>query len=153
MSAEMFIWDVLRLSQEDGKLLTQMESKERFELAKKLSDRYGIPIHGNEQSNVEAWSLIRIITEARNKMAHGAWSMLDGSIPLVVSIRIPTEPGTINSEHFPIDRMDAMQASCWNLKKAFDAMAATARSSPRKLPEQGPQTQPSHPEHPVGGGQ
>jgi hypothetical protein len=35
MSAEHFIWDVLGLSVDDGKLVTQIDTKEKIELSKK----------------------------------------------------------------------------------------------------------------------
>ena len=153
VAAELFIWDIFGLNPDDGKLLTAMDSKDRFELAKKFSERYAIPIHEDAQKSADAWSLIRIIIEARNKMAHGVWSMIDGKTPVAVSFRIPTEQGTINSEHFSIDRMDEIQASCWKLKIAFDRMSKAAQTLPRTPPAQPPPTPSSPPEHPVGGGQ
>src|ERR1700689_4135315 len=84
MSAEQFIWDVLGLSVDDGKLVTQIDTKEKFELAKKLSERSRLPLHPNEQTTAEAWSAIRSAIEARNKMAHGVWVMIDNTTPIVV---------------------------------------------------------------------
>jgi hypothetical protein len=39
MSAEQFIWDVLGLSIDDGKLVTQIDTIDKIELAKKLGER------------------------------------------------------------------------------------------------------------------
>jgi len=153
VAAEMFIWDIFGLNPDDGKLLTPPDTKDRFDLARKFSDRYAIPIHEDEQKAADAWSLIRIIIEARNKMAHGIWNMIDDKTPIAVSFRIPTELGTINSEHFSIDRMNEIQSSCWKLKLAFERMSKAAQTLPRTPLAQRPPTPSNPPEHPVDGGQ
>jgi len=101
MSAEQFVWDLLGLSPDDGKLVARIETKDKIELAKKFSERYRLPLHPNEQTSAEAWTAIRNAIEARNKMAHGVWMTIDLTTPIVVSYRIPIELGRINSEHFP----------------------------------------------------
>jgi hypothetical protein len=45
MSAEQFIWDLLGLLPDDGKLVTRIETKDKIELAKKFSERYRLPLH------------------------------------------------------------------------------------------------------------
>jgi len=122
MSAEHFIWDILGLSVDDGKLVTRIETKEKIELAKKLSERYFLPLHPNDQTTAEAWSAIRDAIELRNKMAHGVWRMIDAQTPIVVSYRIPIELGRINSEHFPFERIEAVAFLCLKAKKLFDAL-------------------------------
>lgn len=148
MSAEQFIWDVLGLSMEDGKLLTQMDTKDKLELSKKLSERHAVPIRDDAEKALQAWQFMRDAIEARNKMAHGVWTMLDGTMPIVVSYRIPIEAGSINSEHFPIDRMNAITDTCWKLKTLFDAMAQKAQGQ-GPSPTQGAPQRPIYPEHPV----
>jgi len=134
MSAEHFIWDVLGLSADDGKLVTQIETKEKIELAKKLSHRYGLPLHRHARTTADAWSAIRLAVEARNKMAHGIWRMIDGETPIVVSYRIPIEAGRINSEHFPLDRIEAVTSACLRAKKLFDALCARIATEGRPKP-------------------
>lgn len=56
MSAEQFIWDLLGLSPDDGKLVTRIETKAKIELTKKFSERYRLPPHPNEQMTAEAWT-------------------------------------------------------------------------------------------------
>ena len=149
MSAEMFIWEVLKLSDDDGKLVTQIDTKDKLELAKKLSERYAIPLHSNPQSAAEAWSVIRKLIEARNKVAHGVWSMIDRSMPIAVSYRIPVEPGSVNSEHFPISRMTTIADSCSRLRRRFDEMCAIARSLPKTPSPKPPTLKPNLPEFPL----
>jgi len=149
MSAEHFIWDVLGLSIDDGKLLTQIDAKEKFELAKKLSERYAIPIHGNPTTTSEAWATVRLIIEARNKMAHGVWQMIDKTTPVVVSYRIPIELGSVNSEHFPLDRIENVAMLSQRLSRFFDAMCARIAASPTKPTAQPPSPKPNLPEHPL----
>ena len=151
MSAEHFIWDVLGLSGDDGKLVTQIDTKDKIELSKKLSERYGLPLHPNARTTAEAWSTIRSAIEARNKMAHGVWRMIDGTIPLVVSYRIPIELGRINSEHFPLDRIEAVASTCLKVKKLFDAMCVKIATDGRPAAPPPAQT-PDDPEFPAGGG-
>jgi hypothetical protein len=134
MSAEQFIWGVLGLSIDDGKLVTQIDTKDKFELAKKLSERYRRPLHPNEQTTAEAWSAIRSAIEARNKMAHGVWVMIDNVTPIVVSYRIPIEPGQVNSEHFPLDRIDAVTSICVKTKGLLDTLCATIATEGRPSP-------------------
>jgi hypothetical protein len=124
MSAEQFIWDLLGLSADDGKLVTRIDSKDKIELAKKFSERYRLPLHPNEQTTAEAWSAIRNAIEARNRMAHGVWMTIDLKTPIVVSYRIPIELGQINSEHFPLDRIEAVTRVCIKAKGLFDTLCA-----------------------------
>ncbi len=134
MSAEQFIWDVFGLSVDDGKLVTQIDTKEKIELAKKLSERYRLPLHPNEQMTAEAWSAIRSAIEARNKMAHGVWVMIDNTTPIVVSYRIPIELGQVNSEHFPLDRIEAIRSVCVKAKGLFDTLCAKIGTDGRPAP-------------------
>lgn len=123
MSAEHFIWDILGLSTDDGKLLTQIDTKEKFDKAKKLSERYELPIHANEKTAKEVWASVKLIVEARNKIAHGVWRMIDKTRPIVISYRIPIETGRINSEEFPLDRIKAIAVTSMKIKRLFDAMS------------------------------
>jgi hypothetical protein len=142
MSAEQFIWDVLGLSIDDGKLVTQIDTKEKIELAKKLSERYRLPLHPSAQATAEAWPAIRNAIEARNKMAHGAWVMID-EVPVVVSYRIPCELGQVNSEHFPLDRIEAVTSICVKTKGLFDRLCAKIATEGRPSPPPAPPS----PEH------
>jgi hypothetical protein len=138
MSAEQFIWDVLGLSVDDGKLVTRIDTKEKIELAKKLSERYRLPLHPNEQTTADAWSTIRSVIEARNKMAHGVWVMIDNTTPIVVSYRIPIELGGVNSEHFPLDRIEAVTSVCVKAKGLFDTLCAKIATEGRPVPSSSP---------------
>lgn len=139
MSAEFFIWDVLKLSHDDGKLLTQIDAKDKFQLAKKLSERYAVRIHPNSNTAINIWASIGTILEARNKIAHGVWRMKDKSIPIIFSIRMKTEPGSINSEHFPLDRLEAIADTSSKIKRYFDAMCTMISSLQQKpLPQPSP---------------
>ena len=137
MSAEQFIWDVLGLSIDDGKLVTQIDTKEKIELAKKLSERYRLPLHPSSQTTAEAWPAIRSAIEARNKMAHGVWVMIDAA-PVVVSYRIPIELGQVNSEHFPLDRIEAVTSICVKMKGLFDRLCAKIATEGRPSPPPAP---------------
>ena len=145
MSAETVIWDLTGLSMDDGRLLTEIEFKEKFELAKKFSERYRIPIHGNAQTSADIWTLIRVIVEARNKIAHGVWAMLDGKTPLAVSYRIDRRFGKVTGEHFPEARLKLIAEQCRKIRDLFDAMARHITSLPTRPEPQPPEnsSQPS----------
>jgi hypothetical protein len=112
VSAETVIWDLTGLSPDDGKLLTRMDSKDKLELTKKFSERYGLAIHPDSETAANIWSVIRQEVEARNKIAHGMWVMIDKKIPLAISYRIPTSLGRITGEQFPIDRLRLIADNC-----------------------------------------
>ena len=145
MSTEQFIWDLLGLSADDGKLVTRIDTKDKIELAKKFSERYRLPLHPNEQTTTEAWTEIRNAIEARNKMAHGVWMTIDLKTPVVVSYRIPIELGRINSEHFPLDRIKAVTRVCVKAKGLFDTLCAKIACEGRPEPPPPPET-PDDPE-------
>ena len=67
-------------------------------------------------------------------MAHGVWRMIDGTTPIVVSYRIPIEPGRINSEHFPLDRIEAVSSVCLRVKGMFDLLSARIATEGRPEP-------------------
>lgn len=137
MSAEHFIWNVLGLSIDDGKLVTQIDTKEKIELAKKLSERYRLPLHPSAQATAEVWPAIRNAIEARNKMAHGVWVMMD-EVPVVVSYRIPIELGRVNSEPFPLERIAAVTSICVKARGLFDRLCAKIATEGRPSPPPAP---------------
>jgi hypothetical protein len=57
-------------------------------------------------------------------MAHGVWMTIDLKTPIVVSYRIPIKLGRINSEHFPLDRIEAVTRVCTMAKRLFDTLCA-----------------------------
>jgi hypothetical protein len=149
MSAETVIWDLTGVSIDDGKFLTtSIGAGDKLAILKKLSERYGIPVHKHPQTTKDIWFTIRQLVEARNKVAHGAWMMLDKVFPLVVSYRIPTTQGRIMGEHFPLDRLEAMARSAWKIKEQFDAMARHINSLPKR-PEPVPEPPTEYPEFPT----
>jgi hypothetical protein len=149
-SAETIIWDLSGVSMDDGILLTaNLDAKEKLELTKKFSERYGIPIHANPEITANIWAAIRLEVEKRNKIAHGMWVMIDKKIPLAVSYRIKTGLGRVMGEEFPKERLKLMAVNCWKIKRIFDRMAQHIASLPTR-PVPPPQMQtPSHPERPL----
>jgi hypothetical protein len=148
-SAETIIWDLSGVSMDDGILLTKnLDAKEKLELTKKFSERYGIPIHADPDITANIWAAIRQEVEKRNKIAHGMWVMIDKKIPLAVSYRIPTGLGRVMGEEFPKQRLKLMADNCWKIKRIFDRMVRHIASLPTR-PVPLPETQtPSHPERP-----
>ena len=71
--------------------------------------------------------------------------MIDGTTPIVVSYRIPIEPGHVNSEHFPVDRIEAVTSVCLKAKGLFDKMCATITTEGMPAPPS-PPPRPNDPE-------
>jgi hypothetical protein len=147
MCADHFLWDVLNISSDDGKFVFTMDAKDTFFLAKKLSDKYKIPIHSDADQAVEIWSTIHVLIEHRNKLAHGVWKLLDDK-PIAISYRISTEPGTVNSEHFSLDKLRAISRNCRFIRDRFTEMSnktASLPPTPPRQPRTGTSTRPEHP--------
>jgi hypothetical protein len=150
-AAETVIWDLVGVSDDDGKLLTQLDSKDKLELCKKFTERYGMPIHSDIDIASHAWMTIRQSIEARNKIAHGLWYMLhegSESVPVAVSYRIPAELGRVTGEQFPIDRLVLIGENCEKNRDLLNALLRRIAERPSK-PTPQPLTQtPSLGEHP-----
>jgi hypothetical protein len=73
-----------------------------------------------------------MIVEARNKIAHGVWVMVDGDKPLAVTYPIPTGLGRIMGEHFPEEHLTLIAKNCWKIKGLFDDMAKHIASLPER---------------------
>lgn len=133
-SAEHLVWDLVGISYDDGRLLTRMDTKERFELLKVLMKRYNLPAHPNPKTTTEMWTAVRHLIEARNRMAHGAWHMLDQQTPIAVSTRLPTELGRVTGESFTLSRLNAIERQCLRVKRQLDDAAVRLSSSPPTRP-------------------
>ena len=116
-----------------------------MELAKKFPERYRLLLHPNEQTTADAWTVIRNAIEARNKMAHGVWMTTDLTTPIVFSYRIKIELSRINSEHFPLDRIEAVTWVCVRAKELFDTLCLKISTEGRPPPPPLPPT-PEDPE-------
>jgi hypothetical protein len=114
-----------------------------------MSERYQIPIHAHPQTSADIWSVVRQVVEARNKVAHGVWVMIDGKIPLAVSYRIKTGLGRIMGEHFPLERLNLISDNCWKIKKLFDEMARHIASLPSRPVATSPSQTPQYPDLPL----
>jgi hypothetical protein len=147
VSAEAVIWELTGLTMDDGKLVTQNVNK--MQLARRLSERYGIPIHPHPQTTADIWAVADHLTAARNKIAHGIWNMIDGTMPLAVSFRIQTTPGRVSGEHFPIERLHLIAENCRKIKQRLDGIIEHVRSLPMKPTAQSQEPPSSYPELPL----
>lgn len=148
-TADIVIWKLTGLSDVDGKLLTQIDAKQKLELAKKLSERYGIPPHPHPQATAEIWSNVRTLCEARNKIAHGIWRMIDEKEPIAISHRMKGDAGHDMSEHFPLTRLQDIQQACNSINVRFEAMIQRIDALPSRPQPLPPTPTTNHPEYPL----
>jgi hypothetical protein len=147
-TVDVLIWRFAGLSADDGKLLLQVEAKEKFENAKKLSERYGIPAHPHSQTTLDIWANVRTLIEARNKIAHGVWRMIDKAAPISISHRLKSELGHDESEHFSLQRLRDIKRACERITRQFNLMIEQIEPLPARPLPQPRQPPASRPEYP-----
>jgi hypothetical protein len=123
VSAETLIWGFNQLRPDDGKLLTRMDARPKFDLARTFSESRAIHPHPHAATTKDFWAMLTQITDARNKIAHGFWIMLDGTTPVAASYRMKADPGRIMGEAFPIERLNSIAVGCQKIRAVFDEMA------------------------------
>lgn len=137
MQMEVFIWDVLGLSADDGRLLTQIEMNKKIAIARTLATRHKIafPVFGPERKTL--WTVVSELGPIRNLMVHGIWGMHDLTIPIASSFRLKEE-GEIDrviSETFPATRLNAILRQCERLKACLEKMCVEAQELQRMRAE------------------
>jgi hypothetical protein len=148
-SAETLIWDLTGLSFEDGKLLTKIDSRGKFDLLKKLMARYNLPLSQDPERTKALWTIITDIIESRNKIAHGVWVMFRETTPLTASFRISGgEPDHIVGERFSLRRLETIALTCWQIKGLIDDLANKRSASRAKPSAPHPQETASRHKHP-----
>jgi len=129
---EGLIWDITGISYDDGKLMTKNDISQKVDLLKALIERYGLIIHYNRKTTQEMWTAIKELMPLRNLAVHGVWAMLDGKIPVVISFRLPSTLGHVDSQAFEIERLNAMANQCMRIKKHLDDFRKRVLASPPK---------------------
>ena len=123
MTAEMMIFDMLKLSFDDGRLITgTMVTNRKFELFHDLLDTK-LPTDSPYRKIDRAWRATDTVISARNKIAHGVWAMLDGQTPFVVSYRFEGGPQTVAGEEFPLGRLRAVRRLSLRLRALLSRLA------------------------------
>lgn len=135
-SLEAFIWDMVGLSYDDGKLLTRIEASEKILIAKTLAERYGVPVPNVPKNTPTMWRVMQDLSELRNKIAHGIWGMYRLQTPMAASFRMKGDPDRVISESFPIPRLEAIARQCDRAKGVLDQMCRIAQALRQKLIEQ-----------------
>ncbi len=142
-TAERLIWEITGLSFDDGRILTRVDSSEKFETLKTFIENYGLIIHYSRITTVAMWTAIRQLMPVRNLIVHGIWAMLDHKIPVTISPRLPTTTGNVVGESFPIERLHAIARQCYRVKKSLVALSDRVRASPPIRPARYSQKPPS----------
>jgi hypothetical protein len=131
-AAEALIWDFVGLSSDNGRLLTRMDARPKLELAKALSEKHRVLPHPHPQTTKDFWIMVRRLTDAQNRIAHGIWVVLDKKLPVAASYRLTADPGRVLGEAFPLDRLAEIASACGKSKKVFEEMAERHHSSQPK---------------------
>jgi hypothetical protein len=128
-AVEVFIWEMTGLSFDDGRMLVRSDAKAKFELAKRLSEKYGVLAPVVNRGETTMWRAMVDLAEPRNKIVHSVWVMIDLKTPAAVSYRIPSEPDQIAAESFSEDRLRAFSRQCRKIKDCLDHMVSEAHKS------------------------
>ena len=111
-AAEQFIWQLCGLSFEDGRMLTTMDAKPKFNVLKQMVKRHKLTLT-NPGLPATFWDTLDNLRDYRNQIAHGQWAMVDGSIPVTASFRIiDKQSGAIIADAFSIERLEAIARQC-----------------------------------------
>ena len=98
-AAEMMIWDLLNLSFDDGSLITsRMQADNKFALLRELLER---PTNDKLMPTKQFWKTLKTLSEARAKIAHGAWIMVDREMPMIMSHRFSGPRDVVMGESLP----------------------------------------------------
>ena len=116
-AAEQLIWQLCGLSFDDGRLLTTMEARPKFNVLKQLVVRHKLTL-ANPALPDSFWESMDKLREYRNQVAHGQWAMVDEKIPVTASFRIiDKQTGAIIADAFSIERLEAIARQC---ERCFD---------------------------------
>jgi hypothetical protein len=144
-AVEVLIWELTGLSFDDGRKLTKLDASVKIELAKDLSEKYGVTAPAVAKGTPTMWGAMRNLLPPRNQIAHGMWVMIDLKIPAAASYRIPSEPDKIAADSFPIERLEAIASQSRRIRECLDHMIDEAHSLRSKRASQSR----SHPPNPL----
>lgn len=137
VTLEWYIWDLIGLSYDDGRLLTTVDLRAKIEIARTITKRYEISLPEVPAKTPGLWKVIEDVSAARNLMAHGVWGMHRLTIPMVSSFRLNAEePDRVVSEAFPIHRLQAVARQRERARDHLLRMSADARALRQKLSQQ-----------------
>ena len=126
-AVEVLIWELTGMSYDDGRLLTRMDAKMKFDLAEKLAKSHGVhtpPPPGK----TTVWSAMTSLLQPRNTLVHGVWIMMDLITPAVISYRFPAAPEQIEAEVFDTERLEAVKRRSDLVRFNVDQMILKARA-------------------------
>jgi hypothetical protein len=105
-SLQSAIWAFLRLSDDDGRLVTsRMNTRPKIEWLGVLGVRY-LPDGDYAKKFFETLARISELSDDRNFIAHGVWATLKPEHhPIAMSLRKSTPLGTLVGETFSAERM------------------------------------------------
>jgi hypothetical protein len=117
------IWQLLRLSDEDGRDLTKRcDAKTKIEILRSVAPRH---LAEPEISRLlDALDEADLLREDRNFVAHGTWATLvPQGIPVAISLRAKAPAdGQLTSETFPRKRMEALIGSAKSIRDSMFAI-------------------------------
>ncbi len=141
-AAEMMIWDLLNLSFDDGSLITsRMQADNKFALLRELLER---PTNDKLMPTKQFWKTLKTLSEARAKIAHGAWIMVDREMPMIMSHRFSGPRDVVMGEFFPLIRLRAFIRLTKRARKELEVISAGLGLQPVAS---APPPQPDSPNH------
>jgi hypothetical protein len=109
VNLDMLIWLLVKVSDEDGKVLTsRVDANQKIQMARKLSQT-NVPALVKSLKINELLNKIDELRDDRNFLVHGTWgTLMPDNVPFGSSLRQKSEPGMISSETFPEARMNGI---------------------------------------------
>lgn len=106
---DILIWLLVKMSEEDGRILTQrIDANQKIQISRVLSRRNAEDLFNSLKVN-ELLNKIDELREDRNFLVPGAWcTLMPDNEPFGSSLRQKSEPGMVSSETFPEARMNAI---------------------------------------------
>jgi hypothetical protein len=140
--SEHILWDLLGLQYDDARLLiSRIEASKKFQILRDILERR-YPDAKTVAPKDSIWRAITVVTEARNKVAHGHWVMVKGR-PFILSHRWKGPSDMVMGEPFPYERLVRLIRMSTNLRLNLNEIV---RALPTLQPASAPQPSKAEPD-------
>lgn len=107
---DILLWRMVGVDAEDGRVLTSRTGADiKIQMLRALARRHLAPDPAALTEFNDLLAKIEELKDDRNFIAHATWATLvPDEVPIGTSIRQKSEPGRVNAEKFPQDRMKTL---------------------------------------------
>jgi hypothetical protein len=134
-AAEALVWELTGAAYPDGNALTPTDTTQKFAAAELLVERHLGEIALRLLPD-DFWLAARELCVSRDKIAHGFWFMVDGTVPVAASFRPKSHKGPTLGERFTIERLKAISEECDRGRSYLEGLIdARVAREPRTYPQ------------------